>query len=214
MRPAITQVLSLGSACWTATLIADAGLRRFSGPFDWTFTDPKLVLACLRDDFAQFRDRSAWERVGGPQQWSLTRLRARLGLGPITNHHDISVDADFARLMRATDRLRAALRPGVRSLFVVMTENRHLDARSFTQLRARLQDKAPDADLLAIGLNPGPPQPRAHGTLREVGRADRFRRWSFSPGAPSTDGLRFPAPGDGALLRCVFAPYRLAIEPA
>ena len=214
MRAPLTRVFSLGAACWTAALIEDAGLRRASGPFDWTFTDPKLVHHCLGDDFALFRDRSAWEQVGGAQQWSLTRLRAIHGLGPITNHHDIGDDADFARLTRAAERMREALHPGQRSLFVVMTDTRNLVYRSFTMLRARLRARAPDSELLAIGLNPGPPQPRAQGTLRLVERADRYRRWSFSPGMPSTDGLRFPAPGDAALLRTVFAPYSFALDEA
>ena len=111
-------------------------------------------------------------------------------------------------------RMREALRPGARSLFVVMTDTRNLQYRSFAQLHARLRQKAPDSELLAIGLNPGPPQPRAQGTLRTVERADGYRRYSFSPGAPTTDGLRFAAPGDGALLRRVFEPYSFALEAA
>ena len=210
-RP-ITRVMSLGAACWTAALIEDAGLRRGSGPFDWTFTDPRLVFYCLGDDFRLFADRAAWERVGSDSQWSLTRLRALYRLGPITNHHDLGRDEDFERLQRAVGRMREALRPGARSLFVVMTDTRNLQYRSFVQLRARLRQKAPDSDLLAIGLNPGPPQPRPQGTLRAVERADGYRRYSFSPGAPTTDGLRFPAPGDGALLRSVFEPYSLSLE--
>lgn len=58
--------ISLGDGCRTAGCLGKAGLRSFSGPFDWC-TSPKLssVLKIIEDDFKDFlqRDNLLWNSL-------------------------------------------------------------------------------------------------------------------------------------------------------
>ncbi|WP_373320663.1 DUF1796 family putative cysteine peptidase, partial [Acetobacter estunensis] len=72
----ICYVVSLGSFCFTAQMIQDAGLRRFSGPFDWVFSTPEIIQHCISDNFSDFLQRKNYINCDHPKRW---RVRKTLG---------------------------------------------------------------------------------------------------------------------------------------
>lgn len=124
--------VALGTFCHIASALRDAGLRRWTGPFDWIFSTPAMISACLADDFAAFLDPAQLASVevaelahGAKRQCRHLVYEARYGLPPLFNHHDPVASASDARSFeRAVDRICAALGPGRRNVFYMMSEIR------------------------------------------------------------------------------------------
>ncbi len=55
-------IVSLGSKCIVAQELELLGLRNFSSPFDWQYTDLKGAIKCLDDDFIDFTNYSYFRR--------------------------------------------------------------------------------------------------------------------------------------------------------
>ncbi|MEN3236539.1 DUF1796 family putative cysteine peptidase [Methylobacterium ajmalii] len=56
-------VFSLGTHCYTSYMLKVAGLKVFSGPFDWLFSSCSLIEDCFSDNFEKFLDKSFYETV-------------------------------------------------------------------------------------------------------------------------------------------------------
>ena len=122
-------IVSLGTHCFASEFLKRQGLRPWAGPFDWIFSNVRVVEHCIRDDFATFLDRSHYrprppeQRVNGVD---LTRVghafyAAQFGVSNMFNHHDVHLDADYAYMCRCVERFRAALRSDEPHLFVLFT---------------------------------------------------------------------------------------------
>lgn len=115
-RPAVQHV-SVGSFCLGAAVLRRAGLRRWSGPFDWIFSTPGMAAVCIEDDFATFLDPaelvSVPARELGPHATRQCRhpaYEARFGVPILFNHHDpLGSARDRHYMERAVTRLRRAL---------------------------------------------------------------------------------------------------------
>lgn len=140
-------MVSLGSHCFTASLLRRWGLRHWSGPFDWLFSSVPMVTHCLTDDFKTFLDRSQYDPIPPekrPHGLQLNRVNHRhylneFGIEYVFNHHDAHLDADYTRFVRAVQRLRATL-TGPRFPVLVVTR---------MQVGPALDDVAPLRDILA-----------------------------------------------------------------
>ena len=91
-------VISLGLHCAPAMILKKTGLRRFSTPFDWTFSTPAMVRHCLEDGFRTFLDPRYHESVTRPDhagrpefisRHSLYNSKYEIGQ-PVFNHRDIT----------------------------------------------------------------------------------------------------------------------------
>lgn len=60
------RVVSLGSLCLTSKLLQSMDMKTESYPFDWIFSNPKMIAHCLNDDFATFLDRSYYVSKSAP----------------------------------------------------------------------------------------------------------------------------------------------------
>lgn len=128
--PEAARHIALGTFCHTAAALRDAGLRHWAGPFDWLFTTPGLIAACLTDDLAALLDPRHLVSVrpedlshGAKRQCRHPAYEARYGLPILFNHHDPAASgADMRRLRRAAERLRAALRGSGPNVFYTMSE--------------------------------------------------------------------------------------------
>lgn len=128
----IVEHVSLGTFCHTAAGLRDAGLRRWSGPFDWIFSSPAMAAACLDDDFAALLDPAQLESVpererthNAKRQCRHPDYEARYGLPIVFNHHDpASSLIDLQKLRRSVARFRAALQPGRLTVFYIASERR------------------------------------------------------------------------------------------
>ena len=114
--PAVNHV-AFGTFCHVASSLRAAGLRRWTGPFDWIFSAPGLLAECLDDGFAGFlapaalRSVPADERLhGAKRQCHHVAYEARYGLPTLFNHHDPAGSrSDRRALGRAARRMRRVL---------------------------------------------------------------------------------------------------------
>lgn len=120
-------VLSLGTHCYTSSLMRRWGLRQAAGPFDWLFSTVPMIAHVLDDDFRTFLDRSQYtpvppdQRAAGPTANRVHHeyYRSRFGVEYVFNHHDAHLDADHAHFVRAVERFRQNLAATTPKLFLV-----------------------------------------------------------------------------------------------
>lgn len=204
--PVYEHVISIGTACWTSQLIKDAGLKRFSCPFDWIFSSPAFVGHCLEDDFAEFLSRDRWVSVGGPQQWTLPLIRDRYGLGRILNHHDASSDADFGYLTRSVDRFRGVLASDAAKIFLLISEMKNILDPATDRLLETLSAATSSFRLVCIGVDPTPAAGAGVEQISDTARRDIYR---LHPGSAIEDGLRFKDARDNQMLQDILARYEI-----
>lgn len=121
-------MVSVGSFCHAAMALKQAGLRKFSTPFDWLFSNPDMVAHCIEDDFASLLDRSQYEPVPpearqtpGANLCHHAGYRQRFGLQFVFNHHLPSEDKDHAYFQRGVERFRQVLKSPHWKLFVMVS---------------------------------------------------------------------------------------------
>ena len=124
-------VVSLGSSCITAHNLAQLGLRKFAGPFDWIFSSPRMVSHMVMDNFITFLDKSQittsakYKFKAGHRFYSkmlqgtgYCRPESKLS-NVIFNHHDPSIDEGHAYFQRTVRRFRHCLSCANPKLFVI-----------------------------------------------------------------------------------------------
>lgn len=132
-------LVSLGTACFTSTLLKRLDLKSWSGPLDWVFSSIPMTTHCVEDDFNTFLDRRYYvpvplaERKHGP---TVNRVqhefyRKHFGVDFVFNHHDVHLVDDYAYLRRCVERLRQQLDSGEYTTFVM---HRHFSPEAVAQL--------------------------------------------------------------------------------
>lgn len=158
----IETAMSFGTHCYVAALLRRAGLRRFSGPFDWIFSSPGMARHCVEDDFKTFLDRTHYVPVPIEQRANPHFFRCNhtfylqeYGVKWVFNHHNAWEDDDYAYVQRCVDRFRRAAQ---QPTLLVQTEwgNRWDAAAEFTETVALLKDKTPNATLCVFSIDPYP----------------------------------------------------------
>jgi hypothetical protein len=49
--------ITLGFNCVPALILKDMGLRKYSLPFDWNYTNKRMIIQCIEDDFRKFHKK-------------------------------------------------------------------------------------------------------------------------------------------------------------
>lgn len=130
--PPVNYIMSLGGHCLPATLMKREGLKMFSGPFDWIFSNLGMVTHCLTDDFFMFLDRSQYEPVPISQRPSPEFYRCHhkfyrdhFGVSFVFNHNDAAEEPDYQYYIRCVTRFRQVLRQAAPEARVLLF---HFDA--------------------------------------------------------------------------------------
>lgn len=152
-------VVSLGTHCYTASLLKNAGLKTASYPFDWLFSSPAMIAHCLNDDFADLLNPRYYEPVpparrrDGPDvnlcDHALFRDAYRVAF--VFNHRDPTDPADYAYLTRCVERFRATARePAVTFLLAVGAGDE--SPRGYESVSEALRRYAPSANLAYVAV--------------------------------------------------------------
>ena len=172
-------LVSLGAQCYPAWLIRRMGLRDAAYPFDWLWSDPMMVVACIEDGFTTFLDRRLHETFGGEGHQSTHLVYGpRFDRRVVFNHHDITNSGIYDRYVRAVERLRALL--GVSdpdNWFVVFGPPDRMTDAAFQALARCLQASGPGNSLIAVSLHAARKQ---RETIRPCCRT---HTWSISSGS-------------------------------
>jgi len=122
-------IFSMGDACFVARALKAAGLRNFSGPFDWLRDgDFESRVNLLMTNFADFCNHTDFEYAGAPGIWR----NRKTGL---TFMHDFTKDGVFddefpaicEKYRRRTTRLIEKLKNSHRVLIVYGSRNIDID---------------------------------------------------------------------------------------
>ncbi|MBT9486710.1 MAG: hypothetical protein IV093_04290 [Rubrivivax sp.] len=175
----VRHYVSLGTHCFTASLLRRWGLRNWAGPFDWLFSSVEMVTHCIEDDFATFLDRSLYQPVPveqRPHGPSVNRVhhtvyRERFAIDYVFNHHDAHLDADHGHFQRAVMRFRSLLCADEPVVFVVTRTQGEGPVDDLRALRDVLVRRCASALLVAYEVPPIDPStqdaPRLDVALEE-----------------------------------------------
>jgi hypothetical protein len=191
-------VVSIGSQCLTSALLKTAGLKRYSGPFDWIFSNLRMVADCIEDDFATFLNREylvqipVAERHGPDIQFAHHEVyRRNYRLDAIFNHRDPTDPAVYAYLQRCVDRFGSVLRSGRPHLLLAISTRRQGGSYGFNRL-CDVLEAMPTIELcVLIARDPG--ERRALTIWEERGR---HRLIDLDLTSTTTSGFDFAEPAD------------------
>jgi hypothetical protein len=195
-------VLSIGAQCMTSTLLKAIDLKLYSGPFDWIFSNLRMVCDCIEDDFATLLDRRHLVQV--PAEIRHTpdscfadhrHFQRRYGLTTMFNHYDPTRPDGYAYLERCVDRFRAALTSGRPHLLLAIVERHQGGLYAFDRL-CRLLESYPSIDALVLVS----PEARASQSLELWEERGRHRLVYFHTPSPVA-GIHFEREEDNVFAR-------------
>ena len=218
--PPMRHAVGLGTHCYAAWLLQDMHLRRYSSPFDWLFSSPRLVEHCLQDDCATLLDRAHHEAHGPHQQarhgfyhQGFGTEAAPHGYVPLFFHHNPTTDAGHGRLVRVVERFRRLLDSADDKLFLmVVGRNRSQSelAQSVAAVAAALDLRTRNATLLAVA-HTGITGPAASGTV-PVWQHGRHSLHSLHSSSDMVEGLSFAHYFDNLLIRRLIYQHRFDLK--
>lgn len=165
-RPAPLHCIPAGCAPAAAFALRAAGLRRWSGPFDWMSLPAAAVRDCLADDFTTLLGGGAFEAIPPDQRPAgapgflarHARLSERHGEDVIFHRHDPSTADGYAALERATIRLREALRGLHGKMLFQIAPERGDTERVFAETAEVLDRSTRGVALAVVALVEGAPE--------------------------------------------------------
>lgn len=110
-------IISIGSHCITSSVLKKNGLKRWSGPFDWIFSNIPMIAHCISDEFATFLDKSHHIKVDDKdriftqhRKCNHAFYKENYGINYVFNHHDMTEIDNYNYFSRCVDRFLNALR--------------------------------------------------------------------------------------------------------
>ena len=151
-----TQLISLGTHCYTSFFLKKVGLKKKSTPFDWIFSSPLMIVDCLKDDFSQFLNRDHYQVRDADPHSPVQHLyyREKFGIDSMFNHHRVDLDHDYAYMVRCVERFRALAKSQEEKLFILF---RRFDGNlnsDFEVLADSLQAYASNFKFVYISVSP------------------------------------------------------------
>lgn len=154
LRPGFDSIISIGSHCITSGTLQRFGLKQWSGPFDWVFSNIGMATHCIENDFEVFLDRRYHYQV--PEERRIFKdankcdhlyYKENFGVNFVFNHYDITTANFAAYYDRCVERFRAAVY-GERSSLLINV-SRDLTEDQFRDL-CEAVDKYTHAQILCI----------------------------------------------------------------
>jgi len=171
--PYVRHIMSAGGHCVVASVLNKNGLRRFSGPFDWIFSNSGMIQHCIEDDFVKFLDIKYYYPNENPALKSNVFDEGRFpihhsfyeqtfpGGRPVFNHHDLLDPEAYNSFARSVDRFRLLSNCGIRTQLVQCLYFHESDVQSrfskivgdFHQIAGSLDFWAPSMYLSAFAVS-------------------------------------------------------------
>lgn len=185
IRPARVQsIVSIGTQCLTSNLLKRAGLKAFSGPFDWIFSSIDMVGDCIETNFADLLNVDFLKPIRIEQRpdpttgfANHTLYRDRYGLHAIFNHYDPRDPTRYAYLRRCVRRMRTVLASGDPQLLLAIVGPSQFDPVAVTRLFQILDGAAAAVEAWIIVVEP----PSSEQSLVLAEHCGRHRIYRFRP---------------------------------
>ena len=201
-------VISLGTVCYPAWVIKNAGQKKASYPFDWIFATPAMVLDILRDDFVKFLDPT-FHVATSPEERPTPHdhvaghnyYHDRFGVKFVFSHRDVTQPEHLAYYRRGVDRFRALLDTEDRKrLVMVCPGDRLASAAEFSALAREIDDRSRNAEVLVINLGRVPNFDASLIETKEIASTGRHRFLEYRS-CSGLRGLGFAKPIDDRNLK-------------
>lgn len=128
MMAPIKYVISIGTHCHTSFTLKEAGLKRFSCPFDWIFGYQDTIVSCLNTRFRALLDQRQY--IDHADGKSLKTVEEKIRAGHrkygdrLFNHHDPRRDDHYQYYKRCVKRFKSvATDDASHKLYVHMSVN-------------------------------------------------------------------------------------------
>ncbi|KAB0643564.1 DUF1796 family putative cysteine peptidase [Burkholderia latens] len=195
----VKHIISLGTHCLTSSLLRSFGLRRYSLPFDWTFSSPQAMLHCLRDQLQTFLDRAHYRTVtrkrdtvdaGADHVFYLKKFN----IGEMFAHRDPSTDSDYADLLKTTERFKRLLASQEPKLFVMIDRPRKRPFWIFRSLSREINRMTQNSAFIYIQLQ-NPTMKSGIRSIRNIKTIGNHAAYEFIPSSNEL-GIKFDDPID------------------
>lgn len=208
----IAHLASLGSFCLPGNILRNNGLRRYSLPFDWTFSCPKMLVDCLSNDFSAFLDRRYYRSIS-ESRWNPGAEHElylqKYGIAAVFAHRDPTREEDYLYFKRCVARFRDLLRSSAPKLFLTMGRPNHDLPNGFPGVLEALTRSTRNFVLLAIDVMD--PTDDGQCALSQIARIGTHSLYRYLPSSYHAEGAYFPDRVDEwNVLRLVYR-YRLAL---
>lgn len=209
----VAHLASLGSFCLPGNIMQSHGLRRYSLPFDWIFSSPRMLIDCLDDDFSAFLDRryyrSITESRGKPAAEHELYLE-KYGIPAVFAHRDPTVEEDYLYLTRCVTRFRRLLRSRDPKLFLIMGRPNHDLPNEFPQVLDLLSRTT--TSFVLLGIDVLDPTSNGQCAVSQLARIGAHSLYRYLPSSYDAVGAYFPDRiDDWNVLRLVYR-YRLHLK--
>jgi hypothetical protein len=209
----VSHIVSIGTHCATAQFLKLAGVKKYSGPFDWIFSNLSMVADCLENDFEDFLNREYYVPVLPDQKGFADHslYKARYGIGSIFNHSNPLLPEVYEYTVRCVKRFRRMLTSDGRKVLFCLSDRRDTEGQ-FTRLHQHLDERYSGCELFIVKVE-APSVDGTHG-LRVLNQIGAHRLFSMTPTA-RCGPLSFPNGFDDLVVRRLLAtlPLDLASAP-
>lgn len=114
----IKHVCSLGTLCHSSQILKDNGLKKFSYPFDWIFSNCDNIIHCLEDDFHIFLDKSYYVNRGAKKC-----DHTYYSINMFNHHNPLTNENDYNYYIRCVNRFKQLLQYEEHKLFLIIFPN-------------------------------------------------------------------------------------------
>jgi Putative papain-like cysteine peptidase (DUF1796) len=213
---AVRYILSLGSHCYPSWLLKRMGLKRFSTPFDWIFSDPLMVADCINDDFSAFLDKQQIISSHlGNGEFGHNLYSEKYQRESIFNHHNPrDSDSDYEYFVRAATRFSLVLRSRQTKLFVCLAAPSRLSDAATSELLEALNRSTSHFYCLFIECEPSD-NCRTTPLVTAEKSTNMFAKYKLVPTSPMINGLSFEREADNEAVSNLLSGFNfeLAADP-
>ncbi|WP_375394068.1 hypothetical protein [uncultured Sphingomonas sp.] len=204
---------SIGVRCVTSQLLKELGRKERSGPFDWIFSLPRMVIDCLTDDFGAFLDRNYHQHVPISERLLAdanhahhTLYKERYNLWFIFNHRDPTTLEGYEYYARSVERFKKDLQYPDRKLLLMIGELDLISDEDFISVCSTVDAKSHNAEVLAIRVSAPSPTREISVSLRSTLEVGQHRLIDYSSRG-QMGGIRFEDAFDEFIVKSLVSEY-------
>lgn len=210
----IHHVVSLGDHCLTSALLKKYGLKQYSLPFDWIFSNLETVLDCIEDDFAKFLDEKylvtglnpgnhlATQHLYYEQKFNVDKF--------MFNHMAVTVPENRQYILRTVDRFRKLLKSSEPKLFLHIAKPDKQINEKFERCISLLEKMTSNFHLIIIQLTP-PSHSFSEFSMNLVQQMDGHKFYKYLP-VSQENGTDFEDQFDDMILMKLLSEFDLQLK--
>lgn len=211
-KPIINHVISLGDHCLTSALLKKYHYKKYSLPFDWSYSNIDAILHAIEDDFKILLDPQYYEGVIRSNGEAAFHYFYEKELGvkpPMFNHLDITQEDNYQYTVRTVERFRKVLASDESKLFLHIAEYGKDVAGIFENTIEKLEKFTSNFTLIFIQLeSPSYQSDVFQLTAKKIAGHSLYTYQPIS----QENGVEFPEVFDGLVLMRLLSQFDIQLK--